>query len=151
MPRYEYKCKECKWHGLLWKAMDHRGTARCPECSGVVERAYSVMGLPNTQSPVIDNHFFNNGMGEYDPGLGEIIHSRKHRQEVMDAKGLHEVSKNDKHLFTKDREIVPQTTAEIKDQVEKAEGMVQSGEWKAGLPEKRVQEIENGKSQGPSE
>jgi len=151
MPRYEYKCKGCTWHGLLWKAMDQRDDAHCPKCSRVVARNYGVMGLPNTQSPVVDNRFFNNGRGEYDPGLGEVIHSRKHRQEVMEAKGLHEVSKYDKDLFLKDREIVPQTTAEIIDQVEKAEGMVQSGEWKAGLPEKRVQEIENGKSQGSSE
>jgi len=151
MPRYEYKCKGCTWHGLLWKAMNQRDDAHCPKCSRVVARNYGVMGLPNTQNPVVDNRFFNNGRGEYDPGLGEVIHSRKHRQEVMEAKGLHEVSKYDKDLFLKDREIVPQTTAEIKDQVEKAEGMVQSGEWKAGLPEKRVQEIENGKSQGSSE
>ena len=151
MPRYEYKCKKCEWHGLLWKAMDQRDNAHCPKCSCVVARNYSVMGLPNTQSPVVDNKYFNNGMGEYDPGLGEVIRSRGHRQEVMEAKGLHEVSKYDKDLFTKDREIIPQTTAEMKDQVERAEGMVQSGEWKDGLSEKRVQEIENGKSQGSSE
>ena len=61
------------------------------------------------------------------------------------------MSKYDKDLFTKEKEIVPQTTEEMKDQVERAEGMVQSGEWKDGLSEKRVQEIENGKSQGSSE
>lgn len=151
MPRYEYKCGECKWHGLLWRPMDQRNDAFCPDCGAGMGRTYTKIGMPNTQSPVVDNRFFNNGRGEYDPGLGEVIHSRKHRQEVMEAKGLHEVSKYDKDLFLKDREIVPQTTEEIIDQVEKAEGMVQSGEWKAGLPEKRVQEIENGKSQESSE
>ena len=151
MPRYEYKCKECDWHGLLWKPMDQRSHAHCPDCKNLLDRNYSMLGMPNTQSSVVDNKYFNNGMGEYDPGLGEVIRSRRHRQEVMEAKGLHEVSKYDKDLFTKDREIIPQTTAEMKDQVERAEGMVQSGEWKDGLSEKRVQEIENGKSQGSSE
>jgi putative FmdB family regulatory protein len=151
MPRYEFKCPACDWHGLLWKSMNHCNRALCPSCGEDVSRNYSNMGMPSTQSPAIDNKFFNNGAGEYDPGLGEVIRSRRHREEVMERKGLHEVSKYDKDLFTKEREIVPQTTAEMKDQVERAEAMVKSGEWKEGLSEKRVQEIENGKSKGTAE
>ena len=131
--------------------MNHRNRAICPSCGEDMSRHYSPLGMPNTQSASIDNKFFNNGAGEYDPGLGEVIRSRRHREEVMERKGLHEVSKYDKDLFTKEREIVPQTTAEMKDQVERAEAMVKSGEWKEGLSEKRVQEIENGKSKGTAE
>ena len=151
MPRYEFKCDACDWHGLLWKSMNHYNRALCPSCGKDVSRNYSNMGMPSTQSSAIDNKFFNNGLGEYDPGLGEVIRSRRHRQEVMERKGLHEVSKYDKDLFTKERELIPQTNEEMKDQVERAEAMVKSGEWKEGLSEKRVQEIENGKSKGTAE
>mgnify|MGYP003671345257 FL=1 len=80
MPRYEYKCGECKWHGLLWRSMDQRNDAFCPDCGAGMGRTYTKVGMPNTQSPVVDNRFFNNGRGEYDPGLGEAIHSRRQRR-----------------------------------------------------------------------
>ena len=63
----------------------------------------------------------------------------------MERKGLHEVSKYDKDSFTKEREHQPMTDAEAADQYDKAVGMVKSGEWKAGLSEERVQEIESGR------
>tara|TARA_R110002020_G_scaffold403374_1_gene613521 strand:- start:4556 stop:4876 length:321 start_codon:yes stop_codon:yes gene_type:complete len=104
--------------------------------------------MPNTQSPAIDNKFFNNGAGEYDPGLGEVIRSRRHRQEVMERKGLHEVSKNDRDSFLREPEIKPSSDRQMINQVEEAEAMVKSGEWKKGLSEKRIQEIESGNKKG---
>ena len=61
----------------------------------------------------------------------------------MDKKGLHEVSKYDKDLFTKEWEHKPMTTKEAKNQFEEAESMVSTGEWKKGLTEKRVAEVES--------
>lgn len=145
MPRYEYTCKKCEWHGLLWKPMKERNNASCPLCRSTIERTYTVMGLHNTQSPAMDNHGYNNGQGVYDKGLGEVIRSRRHRQEVMDKKGLHEVSSRDKDLFTKEWEHKPMTTNEARNQFEEAESMVSSGEWKKGLTEKRISEVESGR------
>jgi len=148
MPRYEFKCPACDWHGLLWKSMNHCNRALCPSCGEDVSRNYSSLGMPNTQSPAIDNKFFNNGAGEYDPGLGEVIRSRRHRQEVMERKGLHEVSKNDRDSFLREPEIKPSSDRQMINQVEEAEAMVKSGEWKKGLSEKRIQEIESGNKKG---
>ena len=144
MPRYEFRCPACDWHGLLWKSMNHCNFALCPSCGEDMSRHYSPLGMPNTQLSSVDNKYFNNGGGEYDPGLGEVIYSRRHRQEVMEKKGLHEVSKYDKDSFTTPREPTPMTDAEAMDQYDKAVGMVKSGEWKNGLSEQRVQEIEQG-------
>jgi len=144
MPRYEYKCKKCGWHGLLWKTMEQRNDASCPECKSEVGRMFTKMGMPNTQIPAVDNQGFNNGQGVYDEGLGELITSRKHRRKVMEEKGLHEVSKYDRDLFTKEREHNPMPYEQAKNQFEEAESMVKSGEWKAGLSEKRIKEIESG-------
>ena len=138
MPRYEYKCDKCEWHGLLWKPMEQRNDAICPECRSELGRMFTTMGMPNTQIPAVDNH------GVYDDGLGELITSRKHRREVMEKKGLHEVSKGDRALFTKEREHNPMPYEQAKNQFEEAESMVKSGEWKAGLSEKRIKEIESG-------
>jgi putative FmdB family regulatory protein len=144
MPRYEFRCPACDWHGLLWKSMNHRNKAICPTCGEDMSRHYSPLGMPNTQMASIDNKDFNNGQGVYDDGLGEVIHSRRHRQEVMERKGLHEVSKYDRDSFTKDREHTPMPFEQAKNQFEEAEAMVKSGEWKEGLSEKRVHEIESG-------
>ena len=144
MPRYEYKCGECKWHGLLWRPMDQRNDAFCPDCRSGMGRIYTKIGIPNTQIPSVDNHDFNNGQGVMDDGLGEVITSRRHRQEVMEKKGLHEVSKYDRDLFLKERDHKPMPYEQAKNQFEEAEGMAKSGEWKAGLSEKRIKEIESG-------
>jgi len=144
MPRYEYKCDECEWHGLLWRTMEQRNDAICPKCRSEVGRIFTTMGMPNTQIPAVDNHEFNNGKGVFDDGLGELITSRKHRREVMEKKGLHEVSKEDRDLFTKEREHKPMSYEQAKNQFEEAEAMVSNGKWKEGLSEKRVKEIESG-------
>ena len=144
MPRYEYKCEKCKWHGLLWRTMKQRNDACCPECLSGMGRIYTKMGMPNTQIPAVDNHGFNNGQGVMDDGLGEVITSRRHRREVMEKKGLHEVSKYDRDLFLKERVHKPMPYEQAKNQFEEAEGMAKSGEWKAGLSEKRIKEIESG-------
>ena len=128
--------------------MNHRNRAICPSCGEDMSRHYSPLGMPNTQSPSIDNKYFNNGMGEYDPGLGEVIRSRKHREEVMERKGLHEVSKYDRDSFLKEPGIKPPSDEQMLNQVEEAEAMVKSGEWKKGLSEERVQEIESGDKKG---
>ena len=144
MPRYEYKCEKCKWHGLLWKTMEQRNDAFCPDCRSGMGRIYTKMGMPNTQIPSVDNHIFNNGQGVMDDGLGEVITSRRHRRKVMEEKGLHEVSKYDRDLFLKERDHKPMPYEQAKNQFEEAEGMAKSGEWKAGLSEKRIKEIESG-------
>jgi len=144
MPRYEYKCDKCEWHGLLWRTMEQRNSAFCPDCRSEVGRMFTMMGMPNTQIPAVDNHEFNNGQGVFDDGLGELITSRKHRREVMEKKGLHEVSKEDRDLFTKEREHKPMPYEQAKNQFEEAEAMVSNGKWKEGLSEKRVKEIESG-------
>ena len=62
----------------------------------------------------------------------------------MEKKGLHEVSKYDRDLFLKERDHKPMPYEQAKNQFEEAEGMAKSGEWKAGLSEKRIKEIESG-------
>ena len=128
--------------------MNHCNRALCPSCGEDVSRNYSKMGMPNTQSSYLDNHNFNNGAGAFDEGLGEVIHSRRHREEVMEKKGLHEVSKNDRDLFLQEPTRKPISEEKARDQFEEAEAMVATGAWKEGLSEKRVQEIESGKSRG---
>lgn len=123
--------------------MELRNNAFCPDCKSVVERMFTMLGMPNTQIPAVDNHEFNNGQGVFDNGLGELITSRKHRREVMEKKGLHEVSKGDRDLFTKEREHKPMPYEQAKNQFEEAEAMVGNGKWKEGLSEQRVKEIEN--------
>jgi len=117
MPRYEYKCEKCKWHGLLWKTMAQRNDALCPDCRSGMGRMFTKMGMPNTQIPSVDNHIFNNGQGVMDDGLGEIITSRRHRRKVMEEKGLHEVSKYDRELFLKERVHEPMPYEQAKKSV----------------------------------
>jgi putative FmdB family regulatory protein len=146
MPRYEFKCHSCDWHGLLWKSMNHCNRALCPSCGVDVSRNYSSMGMPSTQSSTIDNQYFNNGQGGFDRGLGEVVYSREHRRQIMERKGLHEVSKYDKEDFLGERKIKPPTEKEMSDQYDEAVNMVKTGEWKKGLTEKQVQEVENARS-----
>jgi len=146
MPTYEFECNTCGWHGLLKRPMSHCGEGYCPDCKEAVERTFTILSLPNAQSPKIDNHDFNHGLGVYDKGLGEVVCSRKHRREIMKRKGLHEVSKYDKDEFTKDPTITPPTYKEKVDQFDEAVNMVKTGEWKKGLTGRQVQEVENARS-----
>ena len=146
MPTYEFECNTCGWHGLLKRPMSHCGEGYCPDCKEAVERTFTILSLPNAQSPKIDNHDFNHGLGVYDKGLGEVVCSRKHRREIMKRKGLHEVSKYDRDEFTKDPTITPPTYKEKVDQFDEAVNMVKTGEWKKGLTGRQVQEVENARS-----
>ena len=128
MPRYEFECSSCGWHGLLKRPMSHCGEADCPDCKEAMERTFTTLSLPNAQSPKVDNHDFNNGMGAYDRGLGEVVYSRKHRRQIMKQKGL------------------PPTDKEKVDQFDEAVNMVKTGEWKKGLTGRQVQEVENARS-----
>ncbi len=144
MPRYEYKCG-CGWHGLLIRPLEECAATGCPACGQVMPRTYTAMGMPYTQSPLIDNREFNNGLGVFDRGLGEVVMSRKHRREIMERKGLQEVSKYDRDVLLKDPEIKPPSAQEATAQFDEAVAMTNSGEWKKGLSEKRIQEIEGGR------
>jgi len=144
MPRYEFLCRQCGHHGLVWREIEERTTAPCPDCYAEMGRYYTRMGLPSTQSPAVDNREFNNGGGVYDMGLGEVVTSRKHRREIMERKGLHELSKYDKDLVNKERTPTPMSDSDAMDQYEKTVARVKSGEWKEGLSGERIQEIESG-------
>jgi len=146
MPRYEFECSICGWHGLLKRPMSHSDEAYCPDCKETMERVFTPLGLPYTQIPKVDNHDFNNGQGVYDRGLGEVVYSRQHRRQIMKRKGLHEVSKYDKDEFTRDPTIKPPTDKEKVDQFDEAINMVKTGEWKKGLTGRQVQEVENARS-----
>ena len=125
--------------------MSHCGEGYCPDCKEAVERTFTILSLPNAQSPKIDNHDFNHGLGVYDKGLGEVVCSRKHRREIMKRKGLHEVSKYDRDEFTKDPTITPPTYKEKVDQFDEAVNMVKTGEWKKGLTGSQMRRMEESK------
>lgn len=144
MPRYEFLCRGCGYHNLVWRESEDCSWALCPDCEKTMERFYTRMGMPGTQSSRIDNQEFNNGRGVYDRGLGEVVTSRKHRREIMERKGLHELSKYDRDLVNKEHVPHPMSHSEAMDQYEKAVARVKSGEWKEGLSGERIQEIESG-------
>ena len=91
MPRYDYLCKPCD---KVFEAVVPMATRRdmlCPSCHNPVQMTFIVP--PYTQSPRHDA-YYNHGQGYFDYGLGTFIRGRRHREEVMAAKGVMPLKQN---------------------------------------------------------
>ncbi len=41
MPRYEYKCSDCDWSGIIWHGMTDESERVCQKCSANLEKYIS--------------------------------------------------------------------------------------------------------------
>lgn len=109
MPTYDYSCSNCgrsfeDIKGI--KAYDADPSAACPNCShvcGPSDRDFS-----NSKFTFIGTSVQS---AEYNPGLGCIVKNKAHKENLLKAKGLHEVGndfgtseKMQTHFETKKKE-----------------------------------------------
>lgn len=89
MPTYDYRCPACgkpfeDIKGI--KAYDADPKASCPHCAhacGPADRDFS-----NTKLTFIGTSVQS---AEYNPGLGCVVKNKAHKEDILRAKGLHEV------------------------------------------------------------
>ena len=133
MPRYAYECEQCNWTDIFVRSITERVLSQCPNChdKGELRPLITTMHHPHTISPVVSNHQFNHGMGEYDVGLGAVVHSREEQQRIMKQKGLEEITQKDMDDAMSNQLAEPPpavTIDEVKDLWDEAAARVERGE-----------------------
>jgi len=85
MPLYEYRCK-CGWGDEYVRRYEvSRRPVSCPQCQGAAQRVLCVPALT-------PGRWGDTPWSYYDNGLGMQIHSKGHRAQVMQARGLRELA-----------------------------------------------------------
>jgi hypothetical protein len=59
----------------------------CPTC-GEVRPTLNRSTAPNIQLSSVSNQMYNNGMGKYDPGAGQVFHNRQEHKAWMESAGV---------------------------------------------------------------
>lgn len=81
---YEYRCLDCNKRFDVYKSMkDMERNENCPRCGEFAERLFVPSRVHLSKTKV--EH------PEYNPGLGQVVKNRSHKQEIMKRKGLEEV------------------------------------------------------------
>jgi putative FmdB family regulatory protein len=101
MPTYPYQCLECaKFHDVIKPMSECAKVEHCPTCKSEMERIFTPLHFIGTS---VEN-------AEYNPGLGKVTKSKKHRAELAKQMGVHEIGNDYKSpedigkKFDQDRE-----------------------------------------------
>ncbi len=81
---YEYQCSKCTHRFDVTKSVkDIDVTETCPQCGDFAERKFVPSKVYFSGTEVRD--------AEYNPGLGAVVKSKRHREELAKRKGLVEI------------------------------------------------------------
>lgn len=100
MPIYDYSCEKCdNEYEIIKSIKDYDSKDPCPTCGNIGSRLLS-KDIFFTGTKIED--------AEYNPGLGKITKSKKHREELVKSMNLVEIG-NEKpetihNIFEKSRE-----------------------------------------------
>jgi len=77
---YEYKCPQCETKfDVVKHHNDYNREEHCPNCDDEAARVFSTPYIPKAYH------------AEYNQGLGCVVKSKKHKEEICKRKGLIEV------------------------------------------------------------
>lgn len=86
MPFYFY-AHTCGYEAFLQRSVKDY-LMPCPNCKTELRPVINKHTVPNIMLSSVTNHIYNNGMGQYDVGLGTEISSRQEHRRIMEEKGV---------------------------------------------------------------
>lgn len=89
MPLYEYECPICSTRNEAVRSYERRDISPiCPGCRSYDQGMTRIPSLIGKTAKA----WGDSQWGYMDYGLGQVVRSERHRQEIMKSKGLAEVS-----------------------------------------------------------
>lgn len=92
---YRFHCAPCTTTWEAYARIAECQRTPCPTCGQIAAIVINRETAPYTQSPALDNHYYNNGQGTFDEGLGCVVRTRAQREQVMRQRGLETCSRTD--------------------------------------------------------
>lgn len=81
MPVYSYECPKGHEYEEALKVADYQKPTKCPECGEVGKKLI----VTKQSEPTFSDRLYP----YYDPNLGRVCHTPKHRQQIMKEMGVH--------------------------------------------------------------
>jgi len=147
MPRHDYVCACGERREVFYLRDKPQVVCACGE---EMSLSFATWETVRTQSAYVDNHYYNNGQGEWDEGLGAHVRSRGHRREIMARKGVAEVTDFDKDEFLKRPEYKAPDMDSMVESLEKAAFDLRNGHESAAtsVPQTYSDAVDPGMDEG---